>query len=390
MPGIFDSPIFQLGLQLAAQQRGEAEAERRRAADEETRGTQFLLQTVSQDPTVNIDKISQINLPGLRFTPGAITASKELAKGRARAAQAQGAVTNASGLAGQAGRLSAGTAGAGGIQSTSPQAEQVAQNTLVRAVSSLLDSGLSPGQLEQASAATGQAFQRGRADETLSQQRESGQTRRRLERSEIDRTRQEAADRRAGARFTKADGRSFRSDFRRESQPFEIVQTNYSQILGLANRAARGDAVAQQRLIVALEKMSDPNSVVREGEFARTGEVVSILDRFKLLVQSVTGGRQTLTPEVIGQIVTDADIVFGSAREAQQFREEEFTNAVREFGGADVDVRRVVGRGFVDPNLEAKRGRVSIPQSRPQTRAPGSVNTSEDLFRAIEAERGGG
>ena len=120
--------------------------------------------------------------------------------------------------------------------------------------------------------------------------------------------------------------------------------------------------------MVSVERMGDPDSTVREAEFARLPQVLAATERLKLFAKGLVEGNQILTPGVVRSIVESADVIYNSAKESQRFREEETKQAVLDFNGTDRDVRRVIGRGFIDPKVEAARkklGDVSRFGSKP-------------------------
>jgi hypothetical protein len=173
-----------------------------------------------------------------------------------------------------------------------------------------------------------------------------------------------------GPTVTKLDTKQLldeRARFRKESAPFDIVQTMFRQVTELAPRAADRDPVAQDSLIISLEKLRDAQSIVRESEFGRTAQAAGALDRLMLLAESIASGKQKLTPELVQNIVENSDILFGAARTEQEAREQDYRNAVIDFGNDESDVAKVLGRtGKIDRELAGKRAGGSLPPGIPE------------------------
>jgi len=101
---------------------------------------------------------------------------------------------------------------------------------------------------------------------------------------------------------TRADAIKYQGDLRKEfnaldtTKQFNTVKQSYNTVKSAyAEAAAAGKdgttkSAADQVLIVAFNKMIDPNSVVREGEFARTTQGQSILNRLKGAVDRALEG----------------------------------------------------------------------------------------------------
>lgn len=84
---------------------------------------------------------------------------------------------------------------------------------------------------------------------------------------------------------------------------FQDITGDAQEAIALANAALQapdGEAVTGQSLVIALNKILDPNSVVREAEFARVAEIGGILTKLEALGTRVVDGR--LPPTVEAQV----------------------------------------------------------------------------------------
>lgn len=80
------------------------------------------------------------------------------------------------------------------------------------------------------------------------------------------------------------------------------------QIMNTAIGGFDGDPVGTSEAVrVAFEKILDPTSVVREGEYARQGEGLSLLDRLDGLIQKYASGGGAIPKDILQQLVTTAN-----------------------------------------------------------------------------------
>ncbi len=127
---------------------------------------------------------------------------------------------------------------------------------------------------------------------------------------------------------------------RTEVEDFRSIQRSYEAMLSVLDDAASGEvAPARDAMVVLFNKMLDPGSVVREGEFARTSEGQALLDRLSEEVKRLAEGGAGITPEVINQMAGTAQQLFGSAQQGIQPTVDLFTQEANEAG---LDVGRVI------------------------------------------------
>ena len=119
-----------------------------------------------------------------------------------------------------------------------------------------------------------------------------------------------AADAALGAARVKADGKSpeMSTTLRKEYEGLPEVK-NYKQALpaykGIEDAVKRNTPMSDINIVYGIAKLYDPNSVVREGEYATVANAPGIPERVKGWVQYAQGGGK-LTPEVKKQIMEEA------------------------------------------------------------------------------------
>lgn len=118
-------------------------------------------------------------------------------------------------------------------------------------------------------------------------------------------------------------------------QSFNQINSAYQGALQ-AGQDKTSKAAADQALVISFNKMLDPGSVVREGEFARSTEGQSLINRWKGKADAVLNGGVGLTDQDRAAIVNltrdlYADYVQGYNDKAFEFRQ----NAARQGGDPD-------------------------------------------------------
>lgn len=83
----------------------------------------------------------------------------------------------------------------------------------------------------------------------------------------------------------------------------------------LRSKGLRGKAIADQALIVMFNKIIDPNSVVRESEFARTPQGLSAINRIKGFAEKVAQGSVGITDQERNDISRVAKILLNVSGE---------------------------------------------------------------------------
>jgi len=118
-----------------------------------------------------------------------------------------------------------------------------------------------------------------------------------------------------GERERVLDENKLRKDFigQPEVAEFITVKTQVSSMDALLSRALAGDIdnkiALDQALITMFNKLTDPQSVVRESEFARTPENVPVVNRFVGALQKLTKGGAGLTDSDRVALVQGAKII---------------------------------------------------------------------------------
>ncbi len=135
---------------------------------------------------------------------------------------------------------------------------------------------------------------------------------------------------------------------------------NYKQALpafkGIEDAVKRDTPMSDINLVYGIAKLYDPNSVVREGEYATVANAPGMPDRVKGWVNYVSGGGK-LTADVKKQIMDEANSRMLS-----------FQN---EFEGTQKRYNDIAARSGADPTLVTVQG--YQPAVKPTSTAPGQV-----------------
>jgi len=101
---------------------------------------------------------------------------------------------------------------------------------------------------------------------------------------------------------------------------YQDISSRVSSLDSLLQKADSGDNASlgtlDQAIVTTFNKITDPNSVVRESEYARTPEGGSIIARFQGNVQKLQKGGAGLTPELRRQLVSDAKAIANGVGES--------------------------------------------------------------------------
>lgn len=107
-------------------------------------------------------------------------------------------------------------------------------------------------------------------------------------------------------------GSAIRDDFMAETEGFRERQDKYQQIRNFSeNPSAAGDIA----MVFAYMKLLDPNSVVREGEYATAAEAGSIIDRATRGTYNRLVAGERLTPSQRADFANDAKSLYQDALE---------------------------------------------------------------------------
>lgn len=101
-------------------------------------------------------------------------------------------------------------------------------------------------------------------------------------------------------------------DYARDSKPYLTMREAFQRV-----KSARPDAAGDLSLIFAYMKILDPNSVVREQEFANAQNAAGVPDRIRNMYNKVMQGTR-LAPEQRQQFIAQADALFEGAKQNQR------------------------------------------------------------------------
>lgn len=149
----------------------------------------------------------------------------------------------------------------------------------------------------------------------------------------------------AGDVFTKQEVLKMETDLRKEYnglqsvKDFSGIKNANSQINSAYQEAIKAGqdnkskAAADQVLIVAFNKMLDPSSVVREGEYARTTQGQSLMAQLQGKAQAALSGGTGLTDGDRNQIVSMTRRLYNDYLKMNDEKVAEYRSYVKEFGG---------------------------------------------------------
>jgi len=105
----------------------------------------------------------------------------------------------------------------------------------------------------------------------------------------------------------------FQDDYARDSKPWLLIRDAYQRV---QTAAQKPDAAGDLSMIFAYMKMLDPNSVVREQEFANAQNAAGVPDRIRNIYNKAMEGTR-LTPEQRTQFVGQAKGLLENAKNNQ-------------------------------------------------------------------------
>ena len=152
---------------------------------------------------------------------------------------------------------------------------------------------------------------------------------------------------RADKKFSYGIATDLRKEFinRPEVKDYVTVSTNVKSMESLLQEALRtGDesnlVAIDQGLITMYNKLTDPNSVVRESEYARTPQNLPMVNRILGAIQKIQQGGAGMTKEDREALVLGAKIIANERGGAFQERRNSYTNQALDAG---IDPFRVTG-----------------------------------------------
>lgn len=155
-------------------------------------------------------------------------------------------------------------------------------------------------------------------------------------------------------------------DYEQQSKNFYTVRDAYSRIQSSAeNPSAAGD----MSLIFAYMKILDPNSVVRETEYATAQNAGSIPERVRAAYNSAVDGKK-LSEAQRNDFVDRAGTIFTGAKKQQDAVAKEFETRAGQYGvPANLVVRDTSAAGLVDSEIQAKNSVIDYGKSHPDKQA---------------------
>ena len=116
----------------------------------------------------------------------------------------------------------------------------------------------------------------------------------------------------AGDGIDRASALKFQDDYARDSKPYLTMREAYQRV-----KSAKPDAAGDLSLIFAYMKILDPNSVVREQEFANAQNAAGVPARIRNQYNKVMEGTR-LAPEQRQQFLSQAEALFEGAKTNQR------------------------------------------------------------------------
>jgi hypothetical protein len=188
-------------------------------------------------------------------------------------------------------------------------------------------------------------MQRQAAADRVAAQREIAQMRADAQRDAAEARRQAAADKAAakgGGGLNDKDRYAVEDrmgdDFRAQTKNYVTELDSAKKILSLPTDR-RWSPIEQQSAIVMLNKILDPNSVVREGEFDRVAQAQGVFQRAQLALEKLTTGA-TLSPQLAADIRGVADFYNTASQKRLDAIAQDYTERASRRG---IDHRNVVG-----------------------------------------------
>lgn len=135
------------------------------------------------------------------------------------------------------------------------------------------------------------------------------------------------------------------------SRQYDAINKGYEQAIKAGKTGSK--TAADQTLVVAFNKLLDPTSVVRESEYARTGEGQSALSTVKGFVERVAQGGTGLTDENRREVVVMARKLLEGAQQDYLRKREQYSGLASQYG---LSPERVVGQDVSIKEKEDKYG----------------------------------
>lgn len=159
-------------------------------------------------------------------------------------------------------------------------------------------------------------------------------------------------------------------DFARDSKPFIVMRDANQRVV---TSSQNPDAAGDLSLIFGYMKMLDPNSVVRETEFANAQNAAGVPDQIRNLYNRAMSGER-LNPTQRQQFVGQAQKLFSEAKRNQSQVVRQYTDRSRRFG--------------IDPSVvvdELDTGAGAAPENAPAPAAGGPKVGEERVIKGVAA-----
>lgn len=185
---------------------------------------------------------------------------------------------------------------------------------------------------------------------------------------------------------TDADSFKYEMDLRKEFnsrqevKDYREIDTRYSQMIGAWNRfveAGGDDAPTQEAIQLLFQKMLDPGSVVREGEFARSAAGQEVLAKAGGYLTQLQQGGFGLTPETLRDMVETAKVMRAGAQNTYNRVQQEYISIGDAMG---LNSERIVGFG----NFQDSPSSLIDPSTQQPVQLPPLNRSYSDLASLLD------
>jgi hypothetical protein len=119
-------------------------------------------------------------------------------------------------------------------------------------------------------------------------------------------------------------------DFRTVREKYKGMETTYQNAMKLGDSKSR--QFADQAMIIGLNKLLDPSSVVRESEYARTPEGLSAFNRMSGYLEKLQKGGAGLTNADRADLMETAKMLYQSAEATYMEQRDNYSNIAKQYG----------------------------------------------------------
>ena len=139
-------------------------------------------------------------------------------------------------------------------------------------------------------------------------------------------------------------------DIKAENKDLDVISNSFGSIKTIyeKNRGKAGSlASADQAMVTLFNKMLDPGSVVREGEYDRSAQGQALLERAQAYVDKIQQGGAGITDEARADMVDIARQLYSQALKGYAIRKENMVERSTALGSKREDVEKLYGK---EPN----------------------------------------